>query len=81
MSYGVESIKSKAELYRRYREVFNQQSNAAQCFTNKQPVVDRKNRRQFSIACPDKAGRDVVVYAFELTKAGWKFVRLDNTNE
>jgi len=81
MSYGMESIKSKAELYRRYREVFNQQSQAAQCFTKKQPVVDRKNRSRFSVACPDKAGHEVVVYEFEFTRTGWKFIRLDNTNE
>jgi hypothetical protein len=81
MSYGIKSIHSKTELYQRYREVFKQQSDAAQCFTKKQPVVDRANQRRFSVACPDKAGNEVVVYEFERTRTGWKFVRLDNTNE
>ena len=81
LSYGKVPVKSKAELYQRYREVFNEQSDAAKCFAKKQPVIDRQKPKQFSIACPDRGGREVVVYEFELTRTGWKFIRLDNTNE
>jgi hypothetical protein len=81
MSYGIRSIKNKAELIRRYREVFNKQTNAAQCFARKEPEKDAQNPKRFSVACPNEAGDDVVVYEFELTKIGWKFARLDNLNE
>jgi hypothetical protein len=36
---------------------------------------------RFSIACPDEAGNEVVIYEFERGRKGWKFVRLDNLNE
>ena len=37
--------------------------------------------RRFSVACPDTAGNEVVIFQFERGRAGWKFVGLDNTNE
>jgi hypothetical protein len=81
MSYGMKSVRNKADLSRRYREVFNEQSDAAQCFAGKQPEVDAENPRRFTVACPNEAGDEVVIYEFELTRAGWKFVALDNINE
>jgi hypothetical protein len=81
MSYGIRSIKNKAELSRRFKDVFNKQSNAARCFAKKEPEKDADNAKRFSVACPNEAGDDVVVYEFELTGSGWKFVRLDNLNE
>jgi len=81
MSYGIRSIKTSAELRRRYRELFMEQTNAVKCFAKKEPEPDADNPKHFSVACPDKAGNEVVVYEFELTRAGWKFVRLDNINE
>lgn len=81
MSYGVKSIRNGADLRRRYREVFNQQSDAARCFAKKQPELDADNPKRASVACPDEAGNEVVVYAFELTRAGWRFAGLDNINE
>jgi len=81
MSYGIASIKNKSQLQRRYREVFNQQSNAAQCFAGKQPEMDAENPKRFNVACPDSAGNEVVIYQFERTTKGWKFVGLDNINE
>jgi hypothetical protein len=81
MSYGVKSIKSRVELRRRYREVFNEQSDAAKCFAQKKPAVDAQNPRRFEVACPNEAGDEVVIYAFERTGMGWKFVSLDNLNE
>ena len=81
MSYGKASIKNSTQLRRRYREVFNEQTNAAVCFSKAQPVVDAQNRKLFTIACPDAGGNEVVVYHFEQTRTGWKFTALDNLNE
>lgn len=81
MSFGIRSIKNKAEMLRRYREVFNKQTDAAKCFAAKEPEKDQSNPRKFSIACPDEAGNEVVIYEFERSSMGWRFVRLDNINE
>jgi hypothetical protein len=81
MSYGIRSIKSKAELLRRYKEVFSQQTDAVKCFATKEPEKDSTNPRKYSVACPDAAGNEVVIYEFERNATGWKFVRLDNINE
>jgi hypothetical protein len=81
MSYGIKSVKTKAELRRRFRQVFNEQSDAAQCFARKQPEIDEANPKRFTIACPNEAGEEVVIYEFELSRGGWKFVALDNINE
>ena len=81
MSYGVRAIRNSAELRRRYREVFDEQTNAAQCFAKKAPEKDSHNSRQFTVVCPDQGGNEVVIYTFESTKMGWKFVGLDNINE
>jgi hypothetical protein len=81
MSYGIKSIRTKTELRRRFRQVFNQQTDAVKCFAGKEPEMDKANPRQFEVACPNEAGDEVVVYRFELTRAGWKFAALDNLNE
>jgi hypothetical protein len=81
MSYGVASIKTKAQLAKRYRQLFNEQTNAAACFEKAKPEVDAENPKHFSVACPDAAGTEVVVYHFEQTRTGWKFTGLDNLNE
>lgn len=81
MSYGVATVKNRAQLLRRWREVFNQQTNAAQCFAKKGPEMDASNPKRFTVACPNEAGDEVVIYEFERTPTGWKFVSLDNANE
>jgi hypothetical protein len=81
MSFGLRSIKNNLDLRKRYREVFNTQTNAAKCFSKKAPEKDTENPKRFSVACPNEAGDDVVVYEFEKTSGGWKFVGLDNLNE
>ena len=81
MPYGIESIKNKDQLLGRYREVFTVQTNAAQCFAKAKPEMDTENPKQFAVACPDAAGNLVVIYYFEHTEIGWKFVVLDNLNE
>ena len=47
MSFGVSSIRNKAQLLRRYREVFNDQTNAAKCFQKNSP---KKDGSAYSIA-------------------------------
>lgn len=81
MSYGILSVKNKAQLARRYRQVFNEQTNAAACFEKAKPEVDADNPKRYSVACPDAAGNEVVIYHFEQTRTGWKFTGLDNLNE
>lgn len=81
MSYGIPSIKTKAQLIKRYRQVFNEQTDAAVCFSKAKPDVNAENPKQFSVACPDAAGNEVVIYHFEQTRTGWKFTGLDNLNE
>ena len=81
MSYGIPSIKTKAQLSKRYRQVFNEQTDAAACFSKAKIEMDPENAKHFSVACPDAAGNEVVIYDFEQTKTGWKFAGLDNLNE
>jgi hypothetical protein len=81
MSYGIPSIKTKAQLSKRYRQIFNEQTDAAACFNKAKPESDPANPKRFSVACPDTAGNEVVIYHFELTRTGWKFAGLDNLNE
>jgi hypothetical protein len=81
MSYGMRSIRNQADLRRRYREVFNEQTDAARCFANKRPKRDAEDPKLYRVACPNEAGDEVVVYGFELTRGGWKFAWLDNLNE
>jgi hypothetical protein len=81
MSYGIRSIKTKPELLRRYREVFNQQTDAAKCFASKEPSKNENSPKVFTIVCPDEAGNEVVAFDFARGKTGWRFVGLDNYNE
>lgn len=81
LSYGLPSIKTKAQLAKRYRQVFNEQTDAAACFSKAKPKMDPGKAKAFTVACPDAAGNEVVIYHFRLTKTGWKFAALDNLNE
>jgi hypothetical protein len=81
MSYGIPSVKTKVQLSRRYRQIFNEQTDAAACFSKAKIEMDPENSKRFSVACPDAAGNEVVIYHFEETKTGWKFTGLDNLNE
>src|SRR5205085_672030 len=64
MSYGVPGIKTKAQLTKRYRQLFNEQTDAAACFSKAKAEVDPENAKVFTVACPDAAGNEVVVYRF-----------------
>jgi hypothetical protein len=81
MSYGIPAIKSKVQLSKRYRQLFNEQTDAAGCFSKAKIEMDPENPKHFSVACPDAAGNEVVIYHFKQTKLGWKFTGLDNLNE
>ena len=81
MSYGIPSVRTKAQLTRRYKQVFNEQSDAAACFAKAKPEADADNPKHFSVACPDAGGNEVVIYHFEKSRTSWKFTGLDNINE
>ncbi|HEX8144183.1 MAG TPA: hypothetical protein VF553_16395 [Pyrinomonadaceae bacterium] len=81
MSYGIASVKNRAQFLRRYREVFNTQTDAARCFTKASLAPDPENPKRFTVACPDAAGNEVVIYHFVQTRSGWRFNALDNLNE
>lgn len=81
MSYGIPTVKNKVDLRKRYRKVFNEQSDAAACFSKAKPEIDPANAKHFTVACPDAAGNEVVIYHFNETKTGWKFTGMDNLNE
>lgn len=81
MSYGIPSIKTKAQLTKRYRQLFNEQTDAIACFSKAKPEKDAENPKHFTVACPDAAGNEVVIYHFEQNRTGWKFTSLDNLNE
>ncbi len=84
MSYMVKAVKNKQEFLRRYDEIFKGEANAAQCFKSAEP--QKQSAGRYEIYCPFKeTPKDwenaPIRFEFELTKAGWKFVGLDNINE
>jgi len=81
MPYGVPAVKTRAQLIKRYRQVFNGETNAAKCFGESRPVIDPDNRKRFTVGCKNAAGDEVIIYSFVLTRTGWKFESLDNINE
>ena len=82
MPYGMRSVKSRAQLIKRYRDVFNHDgSSAAECFTTAKPLSEPARRNEFTVGCKNLAGDEVIIYTFQRTPAGWKFAHLDNINE
>jgi|SRR5262252_8914465 len=81
MPYGVRAIKTRSELITRYKQVFNQEANAAKCFATAKPEKDPQRPKEFTVGCDNGSGQEVVIYRFVLTKAGWRFKSLDNINE
>jgi hypothetical protein len=81
MPYGVPAVKTRAQLIKRYSQVFNGETNAAKCFGEARPVIDPDNRKRFTVGCKNAAGDEVIIYGFLLTTTGWKFKSLDNINE
>ena len=81
MPYGFPKIKTKAQLLKRYRELFNVQADAVKCFASATPKVNEEDKNQFTVGCKDRAGNEVVVYGFAKTRGSWKLIFLDNINE
>jgi hypothetical protein len=81
MPYGMPTIRNNAQLIKRYRDVFNGEANAAQCFRDARPQINPDNPAEFTVGCKNAAGDEVVIYAFRRTRTGWKFTGLDNLNE
>ena len=81
MPYGVRKINTKAELAKRYRELFNIQANAVKCFADARPTLDATAKNQFTVGCKDSAGNETVSYGFVKTRGIWKLKYLDNANE
>ena len=81
MPYGLPSVKTRAQLIRRYRDVFNHEGDAAKCFATAKPSVDSPRPKEFTVGCKNSAGDEVVIYSFKLTRNGWRFSGLDNLNE
>jgi hypothetical protein len=81
MPYGVPRIRTKAQLIKRYRELFSVQANAVKCFAEAAPKVNGDDKNRFTVGCKDKAGNEVVVYGFLRTAGVWKLISLDNINE
>jgi hypothetical protein len=81
MPYGISAIRTKAQLFKRYRELFSRQTDATKCFAAAKPEADASSKNKFSVACKDAAGNEVVVYGFVRTRGVWKLKSLDNINE
>jgi hypothetical protein len=64
MPYGVPAIRTRALLLKRYRDLFNRQADAVKCFGSAKPEADPAIKNQFTVACKDAAGNDVVIYDF-----------------
>lgn len=85
MPFGQKSVRSKAEFLRRYRQIFDGETDAAKCFENAALEIDEANKMYgvycgFREALDDEDNRPIYYY-FEKTKTGWKFAGLDNINE
>ena len=81
MPYGFPAVRTKAQLLKRYRDVFSVQANAAKCFREAMPESDANNKNRFTVACKDAAGNEVVIYGFIRIRGAWKLKSLDNINE
>jgi len=81
MPYRVPKVKTRAQLLARYRKVFNGEANAAKCFRSAKPEKDPQRSTEFTIGCDNGSGQEVIIYRFRWSKAGWKFISLDNINE
>ena len=85
MPFGQKSVRSKAELLRRYGQVFDGETDAAKCF-EKAVLEKGDNENRYGVYCGfrdalDDENNKPVYYYFEKTKTGWKFAGLDNINE
>ena len=85
MPFGQKSVRSKAELLRRYKQVFDGETDAAKCFVKAKLEKDYTGKN-YGVYCGfrnalNDEGNKPIYYYFEKTKTGWKFAGLDNINE
>jgi hypothetical protein len=84
MGYGMSSLKNKAQLVRRFRHVFFNETDAKKCFPKAKPHVDTERPKEFIITCSfasSDEGGEPFEYRFTLTRNGWKFTSFENINE
>jgi hypothetical protein len=83
MPYGMKDVKNRAQFIKRYRDVFDSETNAAKCFTKAHPEIDPARLKEFTVACSlsDASEEKPLVYTFTLTRNGWRFSSFDNVNE
>ena len=81
MPYGMGTIRTRAQLIKRYRDVFNHETSAAKCFSTAQPTTDPSRPKEFTVGCKNSAGDEVIIYLFKRAGKTWAFVGLDNLNE
>lgn len=81
MPYGMPTIRTRAQLIKRYRDVFNHETNAAKCFATSRPETDPARPKEFTVPCKNAAGDEVIIYSFKRVGKTWAFSGLDNLNE
>jgi len=81
MPYGMPTVRTRAQLIKRYRDVFNHETNAAKCFATSRPETDPARPKEFTVACKNAAGDEVIIYLFRRVGKTWAFNGLDNLNE
>ena len=83
MPYMVKEVRNRAQLLRRYNEIFNGEADAAKCFQTAKLATEPAQPRNFYVTCPMKDGgpEEPIVFYFTRTRTSWKFDSLDNVNE
>ncbi len=74
MPYGVRSIRSKAQLMKNYRKIFD--APTQKCFAEARPEFDAAQKGKFYIGCGE-----AMMYWFGLVRGEYKFLIVDNINE
>ncbi len=74
MPYGVRSIRSKAQLMKNYRKIFD--APTRKCFAEARPEFDQAQKGKFYISCGE-----AMMYWFGLVRGEYKFMIVDNVNE
>ena len=62
MPYRVPSIRTKAQFMRRYRDLFNHQTDAAKCFAESKPEFDPAEKNKFNVPCKDSGGAENILF-------------------
>lgn len=84
MPYGMGGVKNKTQFASRYNTIFDGEADAAKCFESEKPARETASRYDISCGFKTDASGDAgkpIVYSFEKTRIGWRFVGLDNINE